>query len=89
MDNLFRRSVVSDDFVGIVVTDSLVETSDKALVEFVIYFTGTPAPNDTQVSDAFYAALGPVENQFDTGNQVNPGTFMLSEYLTDNLLPIH
>ena len=80
MDNLFRSSSASNDFVGIVVTDSLVETNDKALIEFVIYFAGSPAPNDTQISDAFHAALGPVENQFDTGNQINSGTFMLSEY---------
>ncbi|XP_022111055.1 hyalin-like [Acanthaster planci] len=42
MDRLFRTSSVSGDFVGITVTGSSVETSDKALIEFVIYFAGSP-----------------------------------------------
>ncbi|XP_038072761.1 uncharacterized protein LOC119741140 isoform X2 [Patiria miniata] len=78
MDALFRRSSVSSDFAGITLTGSSVETNDKALIQFDIFFTGSPAPNDTQITEAFYAALGPVENQFETGNEIKPGTFMLS-----------
>ncbi|XP_038051960.1 uncharacterized protein LOC119724809 isoform X2 [Patiria miniata] len=78
LDRLFRRSSVSSDFVGISLTSTSVGGDDQAIIEFLISFTGTPAPNDTEISAAFYAALVPTSNEFDDGNEVSPNTFMLS-----------
>ncbi|XP_022088734.1 LOW QUALITY PROTEIN: uncharacterized protein LOC110978223 [Acanthaster planci] len=78
MDRLFRQSPVSSEFVGIMLTGSSVGGSNQAIVEFDIFFTGTPPPNDTEIASAFYSGLRPVQNEFDSGNEISPGTFMLS-----------
>ena len=80
MDRLFRQSPVSGNFVGITLTGSSVGGSNQAVVEFDIFFAGSPAPNDTEISSAFYAGLVPVSNTFESGNEISPGTFMLSEF---------
>ncbi|XP_071804899.1 uncharacterized protein [Asterias amurensis] len=80
LDKLFRLSSVAANFIGITLDTASLSNDNKATVKFIISFIGSPPPNDTDIVNAFTSSLtGVSTNEFDTGNAVTVGSFLLSQ----------
>ena len=81
LDKLFRLSSVAANFIGITLDTASLSNDNKATVKFIISFIGSPPPNDTDIVNAFTSSLtGVSADEFDTGNAVTVGSFLLSKY---------
>ncbi|XP_071804422.1 uncharacterized protein [Asterias amurensis] len=80
LDKLFRLSSAAANFIGITLDTASLSNDNKATVKFIISFIGSPPPNDTDIVNAFTSSLtGVSANEFDTGNAVTVGSFLLSQ----------
>ena len=78
MDKLFRGSSVGSQFAGVNILSNLIVDGNPS-VTFQLHFTRDGRNTSKQIEKAFYDALVPGTNEFNTNNRVVSDTFKLSK----------